>query len=164
MGLLTPEPGLVFWTTLSFLTLLFLLRRFAWKPVLRALKVREEYIEFALNDASKAREDIIKLNEERKEIIEFTRIEREAMIREASEMKEEIINEARGVANAEANKILEHARSQILREREESLSELKQQVSLMSLEIAEKILKQELVNEERQHLVINKYLSNVKFN
>ncbi|WP_026474361.1 F0F1 ATP synthase subunit B [Alkaliflexus imshenetskii] len=164
MGLLMPDPGLVFWTSFSFLTLLILLRKYAWKPILRALKVREEYIEFSLKDADQAREELRKLSDTRKQMIEASRLEREKMIREARDLREEIIREARTAAEAESTRMIEQARAQIQRERKESLSEIRQQIGLISLEIAEKILKQELASDEKQKHVINEYLNQVNFN
>ncbi len=164
MGLLMPDPGLVFWTSFSFLTLLILLRKYAWKPILRALKVREEYIEFSLKDADQAREELRKLSDTRKQMIEASRLEREKMIRDARDLREEIIREARTSAEAESARMIEQARAQMQRERKESLSEIRQQIGLISLEIAEKILKQELASDEKQKLVINEYLNQVNFN
>lgn len=164
MGILTPDPGLVFWTSLSFITLLLILRKYAWKPILRALKVREEYIEFSLKDAEQAKEEIRKMAETRKLMMNEARLEREGLIREARELKDEIIEEARAAAKTEASRMVEKAREQINRERKEALANIRQQVGLMSLEIAEKILKEELVSEERQQSVIEKYLRHIDFN
>lgn len=164
MGILTPDPGLVFWTSLSFITLLLILRKYAWKPILRALKVREEYIEFSLKDAEQAKEEIRKMAETRKQMMNTARLEREGLIREARELKEEIIEEARAAAKLEAARMVEKAREQIDRERKEAVANIRQQVGLMSLEIAEKILKEELVSEEKQQSVIEKYLQQVDFN
>jgi F-type H+-transporting ATPase subunit b len=164
MGILSPDPGLVFWTSLSFITLLLILRKYAWKPILRALKVREEYIEFSLKDAEQAKEEIRKMAETRKQMMNEARLEREGLIREARELKNEIIEEARAAAKTEAFRMVEKAREQIDRERKEAVANIRQQVGLMSLEIAEKILKEELVSEERQQSVIEKYLRQVDFN
>jgi F-type H+-transporting ATPase subunit b len=164
MGILTPDPGLVFWTSLSFITLLLILRKYAWKPILRALKVREEYIEFSLKDAKQAKEEITKMAETRKQMMNTARLEREGLIREARELKDEIIEEARAAARLEASRMVEKAREQIDRERKEAVANIRQQVGLMSLEIAEKILKEELVSEEKQQSVIQKYLQQVDFN
>lgn len=164
MGILTPDPGLVFWTSLTFILLLLILKRYAWKPILRALKVREEYIEFSLKDAEQAKEEIRKMTETRKQMMDAARLEREGLIREARELKDEIIEEARSAARVEASKIVEKAREQIDREQKEAVANIRQQVGLMSLEIAEKILKEELVSAEKQQSVIEKYLQQVDFN
>ena len=164
MGILTPDPGLVFWTSLTFILLLLILRRYAWKPILRALKVREEFIEFSLKDAEQAKEEIRKMSETRKQMMDTARLEREGLIREARELKNEIVEEARAAAKVEASKIVEKAREQIERERKEAVANIRQQVGLMSLEIAEKILKEELVSDEKQQSVIEKYLQQVDFN
>lgn len=164
MGILSPDPGLVFWTSLSFITLLLILRKYAWKPILRALKVREEYIEFSLKDAEQAKEEIRRMSETRKQMMNSARLEREGLIREARVLKDEIIEEARAAARIEASRLVEKAREQIDRERKEAVANIRQQVGLMSLEIAQKILKEELVSEARQQSVIEKYLQHVDFN
>ncbi len=164
MGILTPDPGLVFWTSLTFILLLLILKRYAWKPILRALKVREEYIEFSLKDAQQAKEEIRRMAETRKQMMNEARLEREGLIREARKLKDEIIEEARTAARVEASRLVEKAREQIDRERKEAVANIRQQVGLMSLEIAEKILKEELVSEARQQSVIEKYLQHVDFN
>lgn len=164
MGILSPDPGLVFWTTFCFVFLMLILRRFAWKPILRALKVREEYIEFSIKDADMAKEEVAKLAETKKRMMESARIERETLIREARDLKNEIVRNASDLAKSEAEKIIRQAREQIERERKESISTIKQQIGLLSLQIAGKILQEELATEERQKSVISKNLEEINFN
>lgn len=164
MGILSVDPGLVFWTTLSFVILLLILRRYAWKPILRALKVRQEYIEFSLRDADAAKKEIEKIAETQKQMMNSARLEREAMIREARETKNQIVAEASKAAEEAADKILMQARQQIKREQNEAMAGIRQQISRLSLEIAGKILKQEMADEKRQKEVINQYLEDVSFN
>lgn len=164
MGILTPDPGLVFWTSLSFLTLLLLLRRYAWKPMLRALKVREEYIAFSLQDAHDAREEVRGLENTRKKMMEAARLEREKIIREARELRKEIVAEAKKVAEAEAIRVLAAGREQLERERRETMAALRQEVGLVSLEIAGKILHDELKNDARQQAVIAQYMKEMDLN
>jgi len=164
MGILSPDPGLVFWTSFTFILLLLILRRYAWKPILRALKVREEYIEFSIRDADQAREEVSKLADTKKQMLELARLEREILIREARDLKNEIVREARDAAKNEAEMIILRAREQIERERKEALFDIKQQIGLISLEIAGKILQEELATEDRQKQVISQHLKEITFN
>ena len=142
MGILTPDPGLVFWTSLSFITLLLIMKRYAWKPILRSLKLREERITFSLRDAELAREEMVKMEETRRQMMEKARLERDGLIREARALKDEIVQEAKLAAQNEASKIMEKAREQINRERKAAIADIRNQVGLLSLDIAEKILRE----------------------
>lgn len=164
MGILSPDPGLVFWTSFTFISLLLILRRYAWKPILRALKVREEYIEYSIRDADFAREEVTKLAETRNQMMESARVEREELIREGRDLKNEIVREARDSAKAEAEKVIRQAREQIERERKEAMLNIKQQIGLISLEIAGKILHEELATDERQKRIISQNLEEITFN
>jgi F-type H+-transporting ATPase subunit b len=164
MGILSPDPGLVFWTSFTFILLLLILRRYAWKPILRTLKVREEYIEFSIRDANQAREELEKLSITKKQMMESARMERETLIREARDLKNEIVREARETAKGEAEKIVRQAREQIEREKKEAMANIKQQIGLLSLEIAGKILQEELASADRQKKVISQHLDEITFN
>ncbi|HBG88231.1 MAG: F0F1 ATP synthase subunit B [Bacteroidales bacterium] len=164
MGILTPDPGLVFWTSLSFITLLLIMKRYAWKPILRSLKLREERITFSLRDAELAREEMVKMEETRRQMMEKARLERDGLIREARALKDEIVQEAKLAAQNEASKIMEKAREQINRERKAAIADIRNQVGLLSLDIAEKILREEMHSAEKQQSVMEKYLKNVEFN
>lgn len=164
MGILTPDPGLVFWTSLSFITLLLIMKRYAWKPILRSLKLREERITFSLRDAELAREEMVKMEETRRQMMEKARLERDGLIREAWALKDEIVQEAKLAAQNEASKIMEKAREQINRERKAAIADIRNQVGLLSLDIAEKILREEMHSAEKQQSVMEKYLKNVEFN
>lgn len=164
MGILTPDPGLVFWTSLSFITLLLIMKRYAWKPILRSLKLREERITFSLRDAELAREEMVKMEETRRQMMEKARLERDGLIREARALKDEIVQEAKLAAQNEASKIMEKARDQINRERKAAIADIRNQVGLLSLDIAEKILREEMHSAEKQQSVMEKYLKNVEFN
>lgn len=164
MGLLTPDPGFVFWTTLTFLILLIVLRKVAWKPIMRALKVREEYIMFSLRDADLAKEELSRISEKQKEIIEEGRRERDKIIHEARDLKDEIIREAKESAQTEAARIIKQTHEQMERERKEAILAIRQQISLLSLDIASKILREELSSNERQESVIRQHLYDISFN
>jgi len=164
MGILTPEPGLVFWTTLTFFILLFILKRVAWKPIIRALKVREEYIAFSLRDADQAKEELARISKKQKEIIEEGRRERDVIIREARDLKETIIGEAKKAAQVEAARIIQQTHEQMERDKKEAVLALKQQIGLLSLDIAGKILREELASKDRQDSVIRQHLQEISFN
>ena len=164
MGLLTPDPGLVFWTTLTFVILLIILRKTAWRPILRAIKVRQEYIEFSLRDADKAKEELAQISVKQKEIIEEGRRERDLIIREARDLKNEIIREAKEAAQIEAARLIQQTHDQMEREKKEAMLSIKQQISMLSLDIASKILREELASNERQEFVINRHLQEISLN
>jgi F-type H+-transporting ATPase subunit b len=164
MELIKPAFGLVFWMSLSFLTLLFILKKFAWKPILDMLHERENNIAEALNTAKKAREEMATLKADNERLINEARLERDKMLREARDTKDAIIAEAKGKAQQEANKILNQTRETIQTEKNAALTELKNQVASMSVEIAEKILRAELSNDEKQKSLMQNMLKEINMN
>lgn len=163
-GLLSPEPGLVIWSGLTFIILFILLRKFAWRPILGAIKERENQIEAALSSAQEAKEEYKKVQEAKSQMAAEARQERDLLLKEARETKEAIIEEARKVAQTEANKILADAKAQIEKEKTDAVIELKQQVAKLSVEIAGKILSETLQTESQQEKLIEKYLNESNFN
>lgn len=164
MDIITPNPGLIFWTTFSFIILFVILRKYAWPAILTALKVREETIAFALQDARKAREEAEKMDKTRRQMLEETRRERDTIIREAGELKKQILVEAREIAHKETERQLEKAREQISKEKQDAINQIKQSISELSLSIAEKILKEELSNQAKHEKLISSYLDEASFN
>ena len=164
MGLLTPNPGLVFWTAITFGILVFLLKKFAWKPILHALKAREETIEFSLAAAAKAKAEIEDLNVEKEKILAEAKSERDSLIKEARELKQNIVDDAKNKAQEEADKILESARQLLEREKIEAIRDMKKQVAELSVDIAGKLLEQELESTDKQKAIIERYLQEVNFN
>lgn len=164
MELVTPGIGLIFWTTLIFLLLLILLRKYAWSPILKAVNAREERIKNALEAAEEAHKEMERLKADNDLIIKEAREERNKLIQEAREMKGKIISEAKTESGAEARKIIETARVTIKAEKEAAISELKNQVAALSVEIAEKILQRELESSQNQKKLIEKYLDDFKLN
>jgi len=162
--LLTPNPGLVFWTSLTFLILVFLLKKFAWKPILHALKVREETIESSLQAAERAKAEVEDLIKVRQEMIYEAKKERDEILKETRELKEKILSEAKKSAQEEAEKIIESSRSQIIAEKNLAIKDLKNKLAELSIEIAGKILQSELKSDEKQKEIIDKYLDKVNFN
>ena len=164
MDLITPSVGLIFWTAVVFIILLVLLRSLAWKPILSAVKEREQSIEDALNAAKKAKEEMALLNAQNEKILKEARAERDGILKEAREMKENIINEAKNSATVEANKLIENAKSAIQNEKASAMADIKNQVGQLSIEIAEKILTKELADKSAQVALVNDVIDQVKFN
>lgn len=164
MELVTPNIGLIFWMTLSFLVLLLILKRYAWKPVMKILKDREGLIEEALHAADKAKEEMKQLQFSNEQLLKEAREERDNILREARKIRESMIEETRSKANAEADRIIENARESIEYEKMAAITELKNQIAVLSIEIAEKILQHELEKEGKHKQLIDKLLKDVKFN
>jgi F-type H+-transporting ATPase subunit b len=164
MSIVTPEIGTIFWTTLIFLILLVVLRKYAWVPVLKAVRSREERIKSALDSAEEAREEMARLKADNELIIKEARAERNQLLQEAREMKEKIIGDAREQASSEGKKIVESARAKIRSEKEAALSDIRNQVAELSVEIAGRIIKQKLSETGEQKKLIERYLDDIKLN
>jgi F-type H+-transporting ATPase subunit b len=163
-SLIEPAVGLIFWTSITFILLVFILGKFAWKPILSAIKTREKGIEEALASAERALNDMRELKAANEVILNQARTERDSMLKEARETKDSIIAEAKQKANAEADRIMSSAREQIANEKNAAISELKKQVAVLSIEIAEKILKSELSNDEKQKALVSNLMKDVNLN
>ncbi len=164
MELVTPSLGLVFWTTIAFVSLLILLKKFAWKPILTAIKEREQSIDEALNKADLARQEVARLTSQNEEFLKQARAERDCILKEAKELKDRMISEAKQAANTEGIKLIEKARLEIENQKKAALTELREQVSALSLDIAERVLKNELKDKAKQHDLVNALLKDVKLN
>ena len=164
MELITPGIGLVFWTTIVFVILFVLLAKFAWKPILGAIKEREQSIESALAAAENAKAEMAKLKSDNERILLEARNERDALLKDARETKEKLIAEAKSIAASEGEKMLAAARTNIQNEKLAAIAELKNQVAVLSIEIAEKILKSELSSDEKQKSLVNNMLKDVNLN
>ena len=164
MGLVTPDYGLLFWMVLSFSIVLFVLGKYAWKPILKSLKDREQSIEGALQSAEQAKVEMEQLQADNEKIIVEAKVERDKLIKEAREVKETIIKEAKTQASTEAAKLIETAREGIENEKATAITEIKNQVTLLSVQIAEKILKRELANKEDQQKYIDEMLKEINMN
>jgi len=164
MELITPGLGLIFWMTLAFLFLVFILGKFAWKPILQMLKERETSIHEALNAASKAREEMKNLQFSNEQLLQEAKNERDAILNEARKIKEKLIEDARTKANEEALRIVEGAKESINNEKMAAMMELKIQIAENSLTLAKFILKRELSDPKRQEEYVQELLKEVKFN
>ncbi len=164
MELVNPGIGLIFWMALAFGLLLFILGKFVWPPVLRALHEREQSIELALHEADKAREEMKQLIFSNEQLMRQAEEERDALIRDARRVRESLIEEARQRANDEANRIIDNARERIHFEKMEAITELKNQIAHLSIEIAEKVLQNELSQPERQKEFVQKSIDKMNLN
>jgi F-type H+-transporting ATPase subunit b len=163
-ALVTPSVGLIFWTSITFILLLVILGKFAWKPILSAIKTREKSIEDALASAENALKDMRELKSNNERILNEARAERDNLLKEARDMKDAIVAEAKVKAQADAERIMTTAREQILNEKNAAVTELKNQVATLSIEIAEKILKSELSSDEKQKTLVNNLMKDVNLN
>jgi len=163
MNLTAPE-SLIFWTTIIFLIFLFLMRKLAWKPILGAVKSREDSINNALRSAEEAKKEMQNLKADNEKLLAEARAERDMMIKEAREIKDKMIADAKSEAQNQGAKMIEQAKATIEGEKNAALAELKNQVSSLSVEIAEKLLKNELSDKENQTKLVEKMLGDVKLN
>ena len=162
MELVTPELGLVFWTTLSFLILLFLLGKFAWKPILAAINEREVNIENALMKAEAAKEEMARLTSENESLLRDARAERDIILQEARKLKDKIVGDAKEAAQEEGAKMIEKARLEINMQKALAIADVKNQVASLSLEIAEKVLRKQFEDASKQDALVTELLKEVK--
>ena len=154
----------MFWTCIIFTLLILLLKKFAWKPILTAVDDRNEQINSALKAAEKARLEIENLNNDNERILLEAKSERDQLLKEARDIKDNIINEAKEKASNEAENILNAAKSQIDNEKMKAITELKNSVAVLSIDIAEKVLKNELKEKSNQEDFINSILKKSQLN
>ncbi|MEO6327530.1 MAG: F0F1 ATP synthase subunit B [Ginsengibacter sp.] len=164
MQLLTPAFGLILWTILAFVIVFFILKKFAWKPILNSMNQREQGIADSLSTAERIRGEMALLKSENEELLVKAREERALMLREAKETKEKIINDAKEQAKVETNKIIGDAQSAIDQQKMAAITDLKNQIGNLVIEVSEKILRRELSNKEEQETYIKQLTDNVKLN
>ena len=164
MDLVTPDIGLIFWTTVSFAILYFILAKFAWKPILGAVNEREKSIKDALSAAEKAKEEMVNLKADNEKILNEAKLQRESLLKEAREIKSKIIADAESEATEKANKLVETAKIAIENEKSAAMKELQNTVVDLSLNIAEKLISKELNNKEKQLENIQVILDKTKLN
>jgi F-type H+-transporting ATPase subunit b len=164
MDLVTPDIGLIFWTTVSFAILYFILAKFAWKPILGAVNEREKLIKDALSAAEKAKEEMVNLKADNEKILNEAKLQRESLLKEAREIKSKIIADAESEAIEKANKLVEAAKIAIENEKSAAMKELQNTVVDLSFNIAEKLLSKELDNKEKQLENIQDILDKSKLN
>ena len=162
MDLVTPALGLVVWTTLCFAILLFILGKYAWKPILAAVAERENSIETALSRAEAVREEMSRLTSENENLLKQARAERDAIIAEGTKVKNQIISEAKESAQKEGARQIELARQEINTQKAIAMADVKNQVATLSLDIAEKILRKQVEDQKKQDELVKELLKEVK--
>ncbi len=156
--MIEPGIGLLFWMTLTFIILLFLLAKFAWKPILNAVNEREVSIQDALNQAQLAKEEMAQLKSDNERIIREAKAERDAILKEAREIKEKIVSDAKDIAKVEGDKMIAQARQSIVAEKSAAVAEIKNQIGSLSVQIAGSILKQKLDTTDAQNQLVENIL------
>jgi len=164
MGLVSPDYGTIFWMVLAFSVVFFILSKFAWKPIMKGLKMREESIGEALRSAELARQEMSKLQADNEAILQEARVERDALLGEARKIREELIARAREDASLESARVLEKARQQLENEKIAAVADVRRQISDLSVEIAAKILRKELKDAPRHEEMIQEMLKDLKLN
>lgn len=162
--LVSPDPGLLIWSTVAFLLLFFLLSKYAWKPIVKALDERERSIEDALAKAEMAKEEMAKLTSENEQLLKQARIERDAILKEAKELKDQIVSDAKTSAQTEGAKMIEKARQEIDNQKIAAMAEVKSQVATLSIQIAEKVLRRQFEDQNKQDALVSDLLKEVKLN
>lgn len=164
MDLITPGLGLVFWSLITFFILLIVLRKFAWKPILGAIDERESGIKNALEAADKARMEMENLKADNERILNEARAEREAMLKDAREIKNKMVSDAKEEAQEQATKMITQAQEAIANEKRSAMAELKNHVASLSIDIAEKVVREELTNKDKQLALVASMLGDAKLN
>jgi len=164
MDLLLPHLGLIVWTLLAFLIVFFILKKYAWKPILKSLGEREDNITNAIATAEKVKLEMAQLKNDNEALLAQAREERAILLKEAKETKEKIINEAKDEAKIQASKIIADAHASINNQKMAALTEIKNQVGNLVIEVSEKVLRRELGNKAEQEIYIKKLAEEAKLN
>ena len=164
MRLVTPDIGTIFWMVLMFVIVLIILKKYAWKPILNALRNREESIEESIRTADRVKKEMEKLQADNEKIMAEARKERGKMLKETKKTGEMILNEAKNKAREESKKIIQSARVQIENEKDAAIADIRIQIAELSVDIAEKILQEKLKDDKAQQELMEKLLKDVKMN
>lgn len=164
MGLLQPQLGLFVWTLVIFLILFFLMRKFAWKPIMKAIHDREDTIQGSLDEAAKARDEMAQLTSQNEKLLQEARIERDNMLKDAKEVADRVKEEARTDASQEAARMIEKAREEIRSEKMAALTEIKNEVGQLSIDIAEKLLRKKLADDKETQEIVDKMVADLHLN
>jgi F-type H+-transporting ATPase subunit b len=163
-GLLSVSYGTVFWATVAFLVVAFLLKKMAWGPILKSLEERSQGIENALNEAERARQEMSKLQAGNEQLLREARDERDRILVEAKALKDSIVSEARTKATEESTRIIESARQEIDNQKKAAITELKNQVATLSVDIAEKLTREKLSDSEKQKALNESLIAEIRSN
>ncbi len=164
MELVKPGIGLIFWMTITFSIVLFILSKFAWKPILNAIREREDSINSALNAAEEARKQMDALKSDNEKLLNQARAERDQMLKEANEIKESIIAQAKKSADEEGRKIIAKASEAIESAKLNAMNQLKTEVAILSVDLAEKVLRKKMEDRAQQEAFVNENLKSISLN
>ena len=164
MDLLLPHLGLIVWTVLAFLVVLLILKKFAWKPILKGLNDRETNIANSIATAEKVKLEMSQLKSENEALLVAAREERGIMLKEAKEIKDRMINDAKEEAKVQATKIITEANAAIQNQKMAALTDIKNQVGKMVIEVSEKVLRRELANKSEQENYVKQLAEEIKLN
>jgi len=164
MELLTPGTGLLFWQAIVWIVLIFFLSKFAWKPIVQSLRIREDSIQEALDSAEDAKKEMAKLTSDNEKLLEAARLERDNILKEARDAGNVMMEEAKAGAATASAKMIEEAKTAINTEKMAALTEVKNQVAVLSMEIAEKLVKKQLSNDKAQKDMVADFVKDINLN
>ncbi|MBN7809442.1 F0F1 ATP synthase subunit B [Algoriphagus sp. H41] len=164
MDLILPSSGLIFWQLIAFLALLFILIKFAWKPMLAALEEREGSINDALKAAEQARSEMANLKAENEKLLADARLERDTILKKAQDASVKMIEDAKNEASKVAAQQIENAKAVIETEKKAALTEVKNQVAHLTLEVTERLLRKSLSDEKAQKALVDEFVKDIKLN
>lgn len=164
MELLLPKLGLIVWTLIAFGIVFFILKKYAWKPILKSLDEREKNISESILSAENVKKEMASMKSENEALLSKAREERAGMLKEAKEIRDKMINDAKEQAKVETNKIIADAQLTIEQQKMAAITDLKNQVGILVIEVSEKILRKELSNKEEQEKFIKQLSDNVQLN
>jgi F-type H+-transporting ATPase subunit b len=164
MDLIIPSAGLIFWQLIGFLALLFILVKFAWKPMLASLAEREASIDGALKSAEQARNEMANLKAENEKLLQEARLERDVILKKAQEASVKMIEDAKNEASKQGAQLIESAKAVIETEKKAALTEVKNQVALLTLEVTEKLLRKKLSDDKAQVELVDQFIKDLKLN
>jgi F-type H+-transporting ATPase subunit b len=164
MDLIIPSAGLIFWQLIGFLALLFILIKFAWKPILASLAEREASIDGALKSAEQARNEMANLKAENEKLLQEARLERDVILKKAQEASVKMIEDAKIESSKQGAQLIESAKAVIETEKKAALTEVKNQVALLTLEVTEKLLRKKLSDDKAQVELVDQFIKDLKLN
>jgi F-type H+-transporting ATPase subunit b len=164
MDLIIPSAGLIFWQLIGFLALLFILIKFAWKPILASLAEREASIDGALKSAEQARNEMANLKAENEKLLQEARLERDVILSKAHEASLKMIEDAKTESSKQGALLIESAKAVIETEKKAALTEVKNQVALLTLEVTEKLLRKKLGDDKAQVELVDQFIKDLKLN
>lgn len=164
MELVTPGIGLIFWMTLSFGIVLFILRKFAWKPILSSIKERENYIASSLRESKRIQRELAELDNTKAKLMALAKDKADEVVLQAKQQGEQLIRKAQDQARTEASKIIEAAQSSLQAERKAVEREIRQQIVALTIDMTQQLLKEEFVDEKKKNQYVQKLLEEIQLN